>query len=133
MTGKDTEAGQALVLVVEDEPAAAEAIKKLLVRRLGVEVDIAQDLEAAREMVSSSDYLLITLDQKLPDGTGLEFLRELKAARNSTPVVMVSAVDPSSLKEDPVEIGAIDYVIKDEWISSRLIQAARLGLGYASE
>lgn len=122
---------KAQILVVEDEPAAAAVVRKLLRRRFGAHVDIAPDLTTARELLATGGYDMVTLDQMLPDGTGLGFLLELRAKGNDVPVVMLSAVDPASLEQDPLACGALDYVLKDENVNPRLVQATIRGLGTA--
>lgn len=119
------------VLVVEDEPDTSAVIARLLRKRLKAEVSEACDLATARECIASGRYDLITLDQALPDGTGLELLRELREEGNLTPVIMVSAHEPSHLDTDPLRAGALDYILKDEMLSTRLVKAALMGLNLA--
>lgn len=126
---QDGKAGKVIILVIEDEPHSAAVISKLLRKRFAAEVDVAGDLSEARELMASREYDLVTLDQMLPDGKGLEYLKEVRASGNAVPILMLSAVNPASLEEDPLECGALDYVLKDENLDSRLMQAATHGLG----
>lgn len=121
--------GKAKILIIEDEPQVAAVTRKLLRRRFEADVDLAPDLATARELMASREYDMVTLDQMLPDGTGLDYLLEVRASGNRVPIVMLSAVLPASLEQDPMTCGALDYVVKDENLQSKLIQAATLGLG----
>jgi len=117
------------MLVVEDEPNTASNIKRLLCRRFNAYVDVAADLATARLLLGSCRYNLVTLDQFLPDGTGIELLLELHDNLHGPRVVMVSGVDRFSIDPDPLDLGAFDYVMKDEKMSYHLPNAVRRALG----
>ena len=65
------------ILLVEDETIFANAIKKHLVRK-GYKVDLASDLKSARLHFKENIPDLILLDMRLPDGSGLDLLTEIK-------------------------------------------------------
>ncbi len=119
------------MLVVEDEPSTASNIKRLLCRRFNAYVDVAADLATARLLLGSCRYDLVTLDQLLPDGSGIEFLIELHHNPCVPRVVMVSALDRSSIDPDPLDLGAFDYIMKDEKMACLLPNAVRRALGMA--
>jgi PAS domain S-box-containing protein len=81
------------VLHVEDD----ESICTLVSMALSPEVDIvtANTLAKARELLSSQTYDLIVLDIRLPDGSGIELLSELRVSSSHMPVVLFSAQQPS--------------------------------------
>lgn len=89
------------VLVVDDDPAIRE-IMAVLLRRDGVEVDIAEDGERANQMLAENEYAAVLLDLIMPrlDGSGvIEFM---KARGITTPIVVVSAVsDDRPFELDP--------------------------------
>ncbi|MES2817537.1 MAG: CHASE domain-containing protein [Pseudomonadota bacterium] len=83
---------QADVLVVEDEPDIAHLLQQLLTRA-GYRVVLAASLGQARDLLATQDFAALTLDLRLPDGNGLELIRELRAneATRALPVLVISA------------------------------------------
>ncbi|MEJ2093863.1 MAG: response regulator, partial [Gammaproteobacteria bacterium] len=79
------------VLIVEDEEVFARAVQKKL-SRAGYKSEIAGNLAIAGEKYRSTSPDLVLLDMRLPDGSGLDFLSELKLTPNSgTAVIVMSA------------------------------------------
>lgn len=69
------------------------------------------NLHSAREQIHSSQYDLILLDINLPDGNGLQFLKEYKR-NNSTPIILLTANDMETDIVMGLELGADDYITK---------------------
>jgi len=102
--------GRSVILVVEDEPSYQEALNVGLTVE-GFVVVAAHNLSEARTLLASSNPDLILLDVMLPDGSGIDFCREVHD--NSTvPVVMVTARTSEVDVVLGLEIGAADYVTK---------------------
>ncbi|WP_151718424.1 response regulator [Gemmobacter serpentinus] len=99
------------LLAVEDEPDLAEAIAACL-RGAGHAVDLALRLEDARAALAGTDYDLVLLDLHLPDGDGLDLLRQLRAAGQRIPVLIVTARDRITERIAGLEAGADDYLVK---------------------
>ena len=97
------------VVVVEDEPAIAESVAYSL-ERDGYSVATAGTVAAARDLVASAD--LIVLDLILPDGDGIELLRELRSTGQHAAVIVLSSRDAETDRIAALEIGADDYVTK---------------------
>jgi signal transduction histidine kinase/DNA-binding response OmpR family regulator len=99
-----------LVLVVEDDPAAAELLTRQL-ERAGFSTDIARTGSEALSKAVARKPAAITLDILLPDLDGWEVLTRLKrdAATSDIPVVVVSVVDNPELG---IALGALDYFVK---------------------
>ncbi len=98
------------VLVVDDEPP----IRKLL--RMGLETQGYQTMDAsnakaALELMSDKPDLVI-LDLGLPDMQGLELLRQIRAAREDLPIVVLSSRGDEVAKVAALDQGADDYVTK---------------------
>jgi two-component system KDP operon response regulator KdpE len=98
------------VLVVDDEPP----IRKLL--RMGLETQGYQTMDAsnaksALELMSGKPDLVI-LDLGLPDMQGLELLRQIRAAREDLPIVVLSSRGDEVAKVAALDQGADDYVTK---------------------
>jgi DNA-binding response OmpR family regulator len=80
------------VLICEDEPEVAFSIAATL-RRAGFVPDIARTLAEARTLLETERYAALTLDLLLPDGDGVDLIREVRASRlgANLPIVVVSA------------------------------------------
>ncbi|MGC8511302.1 MAG: response regulator transcription factor [Acidimicrobiales bacterium] len=97
------------MLVVEDEASYVDALEVGLSAE-GFTVMAARTLHAARELLARTSVDLVLLDVMLPDGSGVDFCRELTAS--PTPVIMVSARSSELDVVLGLEIGAADYVTK---------------------
>ncbi|WP_417512591.1 diguanylate cyclase [Marinobacter sp.] len=99
------------VLIVEDDPVGIASLDGILGD--ACELVISQSLAEARRLLSS-EVDLILLDLYLPDGSGLDFLCELKSAEayGSVPVICISASDQTGDIEKAFQHGATDYVLK---------------------
>lgn len=97
------------ILVVEDEPAIRESVAYAL-ERDGFEALAAPLLATARARLSEAD--LVLLDLMLPDGSGFEFIRQVRAAGVATPIIVLSSRDGESDRVAALETGADDYVTK---------------------
>ena len=71
--------GAVRVLVVEDDAAMTLVLEDILQREFSALVEVASSCASAREKLSSSDFDIVTLDHLLPDGKGLDLLRETGA------------------------------------------------------
>jgi DNA-binding response OmpR family regulator len=100
------------VLVVEDEAAVAASLRDLLERE-GYTVRLAATLaEARRVLASPADPVdVVLLDWRLPDGEGIDLLRDLRRT-SDLPVLMVTARVEVVDRVIGLEIGADDYVTK---------------------
>ncbi len=99
------------VLLVEDAAGLGDAVREQIADD-GHAVDWVQRLEQARASVASTPYDLILLDLMLPDGRGLEFLRQRRSAGDVTPVIILTAQDQISERIAGLNAGADDYLVK---------------------
>lgn len=99
------------LLLVEDDKALAQGIAEALAQS-GYLVDIAGDARAAREVVTGKPYAVGILDLGLPDGDGLEVLRDWRAAGIAFPVLILSARGGLDDRVRGLDEGADDYLIK---------------------
>jgi two-component system response regulator RegX3 len=98
------------ILVVDDEPAIVDAVAYGL-RREGFEVDAVGDGSAALEAARSSSYDVIVLDLILPEVSGMDVCRTLRA-ESDVPIMMLTARDAEVDRVLGLELGADDYVTK---------------------
>lgn len=100
------------VLVIEDEPKIAHAIKKGL-RQESFAVDIEYDGESGEAAALAEDYDVIILDRMLPGGKdGVEIITELRKAKNQVPILLLTAKDSLGDKVEGLNAGADDYLVK---------------------
>ena len=103
----------ALVYLVEDEPAQVEVLSYNLTRE-AFQVVVARDGERALLLVEEMVPDLIILDWMLPDISGIEICRQLRAKPNTKriPILMLTARGEESDRIRGLETGADDYVVK---------------------
>lgn len=99
------------LLAVEDEPDLAEVIADYL-GRAGHAVDLALTAEDAKAALAAARYDLVLLDLQLPDGDGLQLLKQLRQSGNRTAVMIVTARDRITERIAGLEAGADDYLVK---------------------
>ena len=99
------------ILVVEDEPAAANVLAKGL-REHAYAVDIAADGSAALEQIGVTDYDLVILDVLLPRLNGFELCRRLRADAAAVPILMLTARGGVDDRVTGLDAGADDYLSK---------------------
>jgi len=100
----------ATVLLVEDDPAARQALE-LALRRLGYDVRLAETGEAALESISGTALDVVVLDVMLPGVDGFEVCRRLRRD-SDVPVIMLTARSDDFDIVAGLEAGADDYVVK---------------------
>ncbi len=105
--------GPQTVLVVDDEPAVASYMSRLLLHE-GYSVDIALDGQTALTRVAERPPDLILLDIVMPDLSGLEVCRRLKnePATRLTPIVIVTGLDAREQRLEGISAGADDFLTK---------------------
>jgi len=99
------------VLVVEDEPYLAEAIRDGL-RLEAIAADIAGDGDTALEMLSVNTYDLAVLDRDIPGPSGDEIAKHIIASGSGMPILMLTAADRLDDKASGFGLGADDYLTK---------------------
>ena len=99
------------VLIVEDEPAVAGALKRQL-EDLSCNVEVALSGDTGLSLAQAKPFDLIVLDIMLPGLDGLEVCRRLRTRRAYTPVLMVSARTSEIDRVLGLEMGADDYMTK---------------------
>ncbi|WP_039828390.1 response regulator transcription factor [Nocardia testacea] len=99
------------VLVVEDEPYLAEAIRDGL-RLEAIAADIAGDGDTAMELLSINTYDIAVLDRDIPGPSGDEIAEHIVASGSGMPILMLTAADRLDDKASGFELGADDYLTK---------------------
>ncbi len=99
------------VLVVDDEADLRELLEITLVR-MGLDVDSADCLQAARQHLANHEYALVLTDMRLPDGLGIELVNEVSSKCKNTPIAVVTAYGSAENAVIALKAGAFDYVTK---------------------
>ncbi|WP_221391568.1 response regulator transcription factor [Dyadobacter sp. NIV53] len=103
------------ILVVEDEPKLADFMHKGL-QQAGYMVQTSHNGSEALNKAASENFDLILLDLMLPGMTGTDILKNLRAYKISSPVIIVSALSGTSQIVEGLDLGAVDYIKKPfEW------------------
>lgn len=100
------------VLIVEDERRLAENIARGLREGPGYAVDLTHDGEDALQLCRTGNYDLVVMDLMLPRLSGEEVVRQMRAARQATPVLVLTAVSTTGKTIDLLNAGADDYMTK---------------------
>ncbi|GLS37758.1 hypothetical protein GCM10010869_33520 [Mesorhizobium tianshanense] len=99
------------ILLIEDDKAIGSAVREHAAAD-GHAVDWARTLSTARDYAAVASYGLVLLDLHLPDGNGIDYLREMRKRLNATPVIILTARDQISDRIDGLNAGADDYLVK---------------------
>ena len=99
------------VLIVEDEPYLADAIRDGL-RLEAIAADIAGDGDAALELLGANAYDIAVLDRDIPGPSGDDIARRIVASGSGMPILMLTAADRLDDKASGFELGADDYLTK---------------------
>ena len=99
------------VLVVEDDDAIREAVVDAL-RQAGYGVLEARDGDDGLRAALQAEYDILLLDLLLPGTDGLQILRQLKHARPTQPVIILTALGEEAQRVEGLRLGADDYVVK---------------------
>jgi two-component system, NtrC family, response regulator PilR len=99
------------ILVVDDEPSLRELLV-IMLRKDGFDVSVAATRTAAIEALAKTAVDLVITDLRLPDGDGLEVLRQVKSTAPDTVVVVMTAFSSTQSAVAALKLGAHDYIIK---------------------
>src|SRR3954468_14474646 len=99
------------VLLVEDEPYMAEAIRDGI-RLEAIAADIAGNGDIALELLSVNAYDIAVLDRDVPGPTGDEIVKRIVASGSGMPILMLTAPDRLDDKASGFGLGADDYLTK---------------------
>lgn len=99
------------ILIVEDERRLAQFIRKGLMER-SYTVTWVPNCREARDALCETGYDVIILDLGLPDGDGLDLLREWRGSGFNEPVLILSARDDVEDRVKGLDVGADDYLAK---------------------
>lgn len=99
------------IALVEDHERMALLISKACLAA-GIEVEVFGNISNARAAVRQLTYSALVVDRGLPDGDGLDFVRQLRTNGNLTPCLVLTARDALHDRVEGLERGADDYLAK---------------------
>ena len=99
------------ILVIDDEPDL-RTLYELTLLREGYRVDAAGDLAQARQQLTDHQFDAVITDMRLPDGLGLELLRELVLQQRPERCVVITAHGSAENAVEALKAGAFDYLTK---------------------
>jgi two-component system response regulator PilR (NtrC family) len=111
MTHDTTAPSSTQILVVDDEPDL-RTLYELTLLREGYRVSVAGSLAQARELLARQRFDVLITDMRLPDGLGLELLRELANAKRPERSIVITAYGSAENAVEALKQGAFDYLTK---------------------
>ena len=118
----DEKSGTIKLLLIEDNPPAAQLVGKMLAEANDPRFDlrIAEQLDAGLESLAQGDIDVALLDLSLEGGRGLETLARMKAQAPHLPILVLTGLDQEALAMNMVQAGARDYLVKEQLQSQAL-------------
>ncbi|HSO80001.1 MAG TPA: response regulator, partial [Chromatiaceae bacterium] len=115
----------ARALVVDDEEDILELLR-ITLARMGIDCRAAPDLAAARRLLATETFDLCLTDMRLPDGDGIDLVRQIASQFPQLPVAMITAHGSMDSAVAAMKAGAFDFVSKpvDLQVLRRLVAAA---------
>ncbi len=101
----------AKILILDDEVAIRESLG-ILLKRKGHDVVLCENLANARHALAQVGYDLIYSDLRLPDGQGIDLLRDLEEQCNAPSFIMMTAFSTTETAVEAMKLGALDYIHK---------------------
>lgn len=99
------------LLLLEDDPTLGEGLRDFLAAE-GHVVDWCRNLASARAALRGEPFDAWLLDWQLPDGSGRQWLGELRRAGQQTPALLLTARDSLADRVEGLDAGADDYLVK---------------------
>ena len=99
------------ILIVDDEADLRELLD-ITFLKMGLDSDCAANLAEARSLLAKTAYAMVLTDMRLPDGLGIELVREVAAAHRNTPIAVVTAFGSADNAVAALKAGAFDYLCK---------------------
>jgi len=124
------------ILLVDDHPVVVEGLRQILADAIpDVEVGVAGSGAEAMRLFRSARWHVVVLDVFLPDGSGLDVLKQLRAMRPSTPVLVLSMHSEEQFAVRLLRAGASGYVTKKAAVQELVtaVRKVRSGGKYVSE
>ena len=112
-------------LIVDDEPDIRELLE-ITLSRMGIDTTSAADLKQAQQALAEKSYDLCLTDMRLPDGSGIDLVRDIQQKYPNLPVAVITAHGNMQSAIEALKAGAFDFVSKpvDLKILRNLVETA---------
>lgn len=112
-------------LYVEDDEVDARRLSRLLSKQTLIDcrLDRVRCLGESLSLVEAKKYDTIFLDLNLPDGIGVEVVRQMHSKVPETPLILVTGTNDIDLAKQAIQEGAQDYLVKEDINSSMLVKS----------
>ena len=121
-----------VALVVDDEPDIRELLAMTL-ERMDIETSTCGDVATARDRLARREFQLCLTDMRLPDGTGLDLVREV-AQSAGPPIAVITAYGSAENAVAALKAGAFDYLTKPVDVEQlRMLVRSAVRVGAAGE
>jgi diguanylate cyclase (GGDEF)-like protein len=118
------------VLMIEDNPADSRLVHEMLVESGPCEfiLQCADRVGTALAMLHDKIFEVILLDLSLPDGQGLETVKQICSAAPDVPIIVLTGLDDEELALQSIESGAQDYITKGQFTGQAILRAMRYAI-----
>ncbi len=116
------------ILVIDDEPDL-RTLYELTLLREGYQVDAAATIQEAWELLKARRFDLVITDMRLPDGSGIDLLKGIRAQQRSERCIVITAYGSAENAVESLKAGAFDYLTKPVDLKQfrAVVAAAALG------
>jgi len=109
------------ILLLEDNTTDADLCRRFLITSIPhCKVEIAETLKKAMEILAKSDFDIAVLDMKLPDGSGMDMLMNIRQSGKNIPVIILTGSGNEEIATAALKAGADDYLVKKNNYFSKL-------------
>lgn len=117
------------VLLVEDNPGDARLVARMLGRtQAELHIHHVRRLDEAVDALQTQEFSIVLLDLSLPDGLGLETLKEVTGAAPQAPVVVLTGMDEERVALEALQAGAQDFLTKGGIDDQHLLRSIRFAI-----
>ena len=105
--------------IVEDDPAAADRLRAAIEPSGDIEViAVARNLQSGMLLVAAGGFDVLLCDLGLPDGSGIELIRECARRHPETDIIVITVFADQAKVIESIKAGARGYLLKDERLES---------------
>jgi two-component system response regulator PilR (NtrC family) len=101
----------ARILVVDDERSIRELLE-IFLRKEGYEVQKAQSVTEALDLIKSTEFDLIVSDIRMPEMSGIDLLRHVRSNNFNGQFILLTAFASADAAIQALKMGAFDYILK---------------------